>query len=103
MKIETIQIPADNEAGYVIVNKEDAGTEAVAKWATAKAVASKSVDDSGGAADDDADAAPDKAKLLKMRKGELVAMAEEAGIEIVPDEETIPTLVDKILEARDQE
>lgn len=96
MKLETIQIPANNEAGYVVVNKEDVGTEAVAKWAEkGKSVSKPAESDTAS----DETAAPDKAELMKLTKGDLVAMAENAGIDLVPDEETKASIVEKILAA----
>jgi len=39
-----------------------------------------------------------ESELLKMRKAALVVLAESKGIQVVPDEESIPDIAKKILE-----
>lgn len=96
-EIKTEKIPANNEAGYVIVNAEDVGTDAVAKWAPAKTERMLGASDSetDDNSSDDADAGAED--LMKHTKAELVAMAEAKGVKIVPDEYTKQMIIDSIL------
>lgn len=93
-KIETVQIPANNKAGYVIVNKEDVGTDAVKKWEQGVSKVTLATFDDG---DGGEPTQPTRGQLLKTRKAELIIMAEEAGHKVVPDEVTVEQLVDLIL------
>lgn len=97
-KIETVKIPAGNEAGYVIVNKEDVGTDVVAKWQNGAPVAAETESSDEGEA-----SGFDRKALEKKRKAELVAIAEEKGIEVVPDDMTNAQIIDAILGAESAE
>lgn len=112
MNIQTEKIPANNEAGYVIVNAEDVGTDAVAKWAPMPANAAKDlIDDMQSASDagllggqpnsnagtrEGEGGSDEPEDLMKHTKAELVAMAEAKGVKIVPDEYTKQMIIDSI-------
>jgi hypothetical protein len=96
-RTETVQIPANNAAGYVIVNKEDVDTDAVKKWRKEVPKATLADADDGGGDGDDEPPQPTRSQLLKTRKADLIAMAEEKGLTVVPDEVTVENLVDLIL------
>lgn len=99
--IPTIKIQGgEGEPDFLIINADDFDESIHTAYVEPVAKATKGTN--GDSSDDsDTDQAPSEAKLLKMRKGELVAIAEEAGLEIVPDEETIVTLAKKIVEAQE--
>lgn len=41
-----------------------------------------------------------EAELLKMRKSKIIALAEHRGVSVTPDDESIPDIAKKILEAQ---
>lgn len=102
--IETIRIKGGKgEPETLIINLEDFD-ESIHEKAEEPVEApaqSSDVGDDETTDEKTSNEAPSEAKLLKMRKGDLVAIAEEAGLEIVPDEETIATLAKKIVEAQE--
>ncbi len=90
MQVKTVQIPANNDAGYVIVNEEDAGTEAAAKWGGKAPKPAEPAEDGG-------DTEPSKDELMKLTKQQLLRKAAEAGLELVPDEVTKAQIVEALL------
>jgi hypothetical protein len=48
----------------------------------------------------DFDTPKTESELLKMRKAKIVALAEHRGISVTPDDESIPVIAKKILEAQ---
>lgn len=110
-KIETVKIPANNEAGYVIVNAEDAGAAGHGMWKVEGSKIphdEKHADGSLKKTYTEADSlaqledAPTADELMKLTKAELVAKAENAGIEVVPDEVNKAQIVAKLLGETDE-